>query len=93
MGGRVISGGVMDVMEKHSPASIKAAVLKLVSEGAVTGPVLRSTLYRTVHGSRFREAFDLAIQGLLESGDIIQTESRNGTHGRLGVSFLPATHE
>ena len=83
----------MGTMEKHSPASIKAAVSNLISEGAVAGPVLRSTLYRTVHGSRFREAFDLAIQELLESGDIIQTESRNGTHGRIGVSFLPRSHE
>jgi hypothetical protein len=83
----------MDTMEKHSPASIKATVLNLVVEGANTGPVLRSTLYRTVHGSRFRAEFDLAIQELIESGDILQTESRNGTHGRIGVSFLPGHRE
>jgi hypothetical protein len=69
----VVSGGTMDTMEKHSPASIKAAVLKRILEGAVAGPVLRSTLYRVLHGDRCSEVFDLAIRELLESGDIIQT--------------------
>jgi len=82
------SGGTM---EKHSPASIKAAVLERITHA--TGPVHRSTLYRVLHGDRYREAFDQATQELLESEAIVQTESHNGTHGRIAVSSVPAPHD
>jgi hypothetical protein len=72
--------------------NLKNEILKRITE-ATTGPVRRRDLYRELSGHRYGPAFDLAIQELRESGAIVQTESRNGTRGRIAVSYVPAPHE
>lgn len=69
---------------------LKASIMVLVSELAHDGPVHRSHLYETLNGGRHKDIFSQAIEELIESGDIIQTERRDGTRGRIGVAYVRA---
>jgi hypothetical protein len=50
-------------------------------------PMLRSQVYETLHGGRHKDIFSQAIDELLESGEIVQTERRDGSRGRMGVAY------
>jgi hypothetical protein len=49
--------------------------------------MLRSQVYETLHGGRHKDIFRQAIDELLESGEIVQTERRDGSRGRMGVAY------
>ncbi len=69
---------------------LKASILTLLHEFEELGPVQRSRVYETLNGGRHKDVFNQAIQEFLDAGDIIQTERRDGTRGRIGVAYALA---
>jgi hypothetical protein len=69
---------------------LKVSILALISEYSDYGPMLRSQVYETLHGGRHKDIFSQAVEELLAAGDIIRTESRDGTRGRIGVAYTLA---
>jgi hypothetical protein len=74
--------------EAADPAyRLKKAILRIIGQSK-DGPVLRSRLYRDLHGDRF-PAFSQALRELLEDDEILQTELREGPRGRKGIAYVP----
>ena len=66
---------------------LKASIVALITDFESYGPMLRSQIYETLHGGRHKDIFVQAVQELVDDGDIVQTERRDGPRGRMGVAY------
>jgi hypothetical protein len=76
---------VKEAVPERPESKLKEGILAQIR--AAGTPVSRSALYRALSGHRNRGAFDRAIQELVNSHEIIQTESRNGKRGRIAAAY------